>query len=239
MRIAAFIPAVLALTLFSATQAAPTQHDTTAISMLRRRGVDGLDAVIDLYSKVTADAVVKTCTKIEVDACADVVLELDVDAAILGGLITTKVDIDRLKVSTRERLDADIKAELKAHAKVEAVAPIKAIVHESILSICGTVNDIDACLNKKAHAIVAKINAKIHVNVSKVFVNIKAHLDAHVRLRIKAIVKEVCVHLGIVEATVHAKVWVASNIDAHIKVWVKVWAKIWAKVNLVAKIRAL
>ncbi|KAG0289900.1 hypothetical protein BGZ96_006617 [Linnemannia gamsii] len=237
MRIAAFIPAVLALTLFSATQAAPTQHDTTAISLMKKRGIDGIEAVINLYSKVVVDAVVETCDEIEVHLCADVVVDLDVEASVLGGLITAKVDVDQLKLQTREKIDADVKVEAKAHVKVEAVAPIKVIIHESIIALCPLVND--DCLHKHAHAIVADINAKIRVHVSKVFVNLKSHIDAHVRLRIKAIVKEVCVHLGIADATVHARAWVASNIDAHVKVWVKVWVHIWAKINLVAKIRAL
>ncbi|KAG0305601.1 hypothetical protein BGZ97_001056 [Linnemannia gamsii] len=237
MRIAAFIPAVLALTLFSATQAAPAQHDTTAISMMKKRGINGIDAIVNLYSKVVVDAVVKTCDEIEVKLCADVVVDLDVDANVLGGLITAKVDVDQLKIQTKEKVDVDVKAEAKAHVKVEAVAPIKVIIHESILALCPIVND--DCLNKHANAIVADVNAKIRAHVSKIFVNLKSHIDAHVRLRIKAIVKEVCVHLGIVEATVHARAWVASNIDAHVKVWVKVWVHIWAKVNLVAKIRAL
>ncbi|KAF8934617.1 hypothetical protein BGZ47_010285 [Haplosporangium gracile] len=236
MRIATFIPAVLALTLFSATQAAPAQHDTTAIAMMKR-GTDNVDAVVHLYSKVVVDAVVKACAKIVVDLCADVVVDLDVDANVLGGVITAKVDVDQLKIQTKDRVDIDVKAEAEAHAKVEAVAPIKAIVHESIIALCPHVND--NCLHKHANAIVADINAKIRVHVSKVFVNLKAHIDAHVRLRIKAIVKEVCVHLGIANVTIHARAWVASNIDAHVKVWVNVWAKIWAKVNLVAKVRAL
>ncbi|OAQ32271.1 hypothetical protein K457DRAFT_889852 [Linnemannia elongata AG-77] len=237
MRIAAFIPAVLALTLFSATQAAPAQHDTTAISMLKKRGIDGVDAIVHLYTKVVADVALKTCDKIEVDLCADVVVDLKVDANVLGGLVTAKVNVDQLKLQTKDKVDVDVKAEAKTHVKVEAVAPIKAIVHESIIAICPLVNN--DCLNKKANAIVADINAKINVHVSKVFVDLKSHIDAHVRLRIKAIVEEVCVHLGIADVTIHARAWVASNIDAHVKVWVKLWVKLWAKVNLVAKIRAL
>ncbi|KAG0061416.1 hypothetical protein BGZ89_011461 [Linnemannia elongata] len=237
MRIAAFIPAVLALTLFSATQAAPAQHDTTAISMFKKRGIDGVDAIVHLYTKVVADVALKTCDKIEVDLCADVVVDLKVDANVLGGLVTAKVNVDKLKLQTKDKVDVDVKAEAKAHVKVEAVAPIKAIVHESIIAICPLVNN--DCLNKKANAIVADINSKIDVHVSKVFVNLKSHIDAHVRLRIKAIVEEVCVHLGIADVTIHARAWVASNIDAHVKVWVKLWVKLWAKVNLVAKIRAL
>ncbi|KAG0271542.1 hypothetical protein BGZ95_000634 [Linnemannia exigua] len=237
MRIATFIPAVLALTLFSASQAAPTLHDTTAISMLQKRGIDGVEAFIHLYEKTTVDAVVKTCDEIEVKLCADVVVDLHVKANILGGLITAKVDVDNLKIQTKAKVDADVKAEAKAHLKVKAVAPIAVIVHESILALCPIVND--KCLKKNAHAIVAKVNAKIRVNVSKLIVKLRAHIDDHVRIRIKAIVDEVCVHLGIAEATVTAKAWVASNIDVHVKVWVDVWVKIWAKINLKALIKAL
>ncbi|KAF9917395.1 hypothetical protein FBU30_000772 [Linnemannia zychae] len=234
MRITSFIPAVLALTLFSATQAAPTQQDA-AIALMQKRGINGVDNIVDLYAKATVNAVVKTCDKIEVDLCADVVVDLQVDATLLGGLITAKANVENLKVQTKDRVNADVKAELKAHAKAEAVAPIKAIVHESIIALCPLVND--KCIKKHANAIAADIHAKIHAHVSKVFVNIKAHIDSHVRLRIKAIVDEVCVHLGIVEAKVHARAWVASNIDAHVKLWVKVWADIWAKVNLFDKLR--
>ncbi|KAG9062705.1 hypothetical protein KI688_005011 [Linnemannia hyalina] len=236
MRIAAFIPAVLALTLFSATQAAPAQHDTTAISMLKKRGPSGIDAVINLYTKVVADVAVETCDKIEVDLCADVVVDLDVEAKALG-ILSAKVDVPKLKIQTKDKVDIDVKAEAKAHVKVEAVAPIKVIVHESIVALCPHVNN--DCLIKHANAIVADINAKIEVHVSKVFVNLKTHIDAHVRLRIKAIVKEVCVNLGLANVTVHARAWVASNIDIHVQLWVKVWVKLWAKVNLAAKIRAL
>ncbi|KAK3841247.1 MAG: hypothetical protein J3R72DRAFT_445726 [Linnemannia gamsii] len=237
MRIANFIPAVLALTLFSASQAAPTLHDTTAISMLQKRGIDGVEAFIDLYTKSTIDAVVKTCDEIKVHLCADVVVDLHVKANVLGGLITAKVDVDNLKIQTKAKVDTEVEAEAKAHVSVKAVADIDVIVHESIIAICGLLND--KCIKKNAHAIVAKINAKIRVNVSKLIVNLKTHIDDHIRIRIKAIVDEVCVHLGIVEATVTAKVWIASNIDVHVKVWVKVWVKIWSKINLKALIKAL
>ncbi|KAF9906984.1 hypothetical protein EC991_011379 [Linnemannia zychae] len=237
MRIATFIPAVLALTLFSATQAAPTLHDTTAIELLQKRGIDGIDALVDLYTKTTVDAVVKTCDEIEVKLCADVVVDLKVNANVLGGLITAKVDVDQLKLQTRAKVDADVKAETKAHLKVKAVANIKVLIEESILALCPVVSK--KCLNKHANAIVADINAKIRVHVSKLIVKVRSHIDDHIRLRIKAIVDEVCVHLGIVEATITAKAWVASNIDAHVKVWVDVWVHIWSKINLKALIKAL
>ncbi|KAF9134950.1 hypothetical protein BGW39_005247 [Mortierella sp. 14UC] len=237
MRIATFIPAVLALTLFSATQAAPTLHDTSAIELLQKRGDNDLSALVKLYTKTTVDAVVKTCAEIEAKLCADVVVDLKVKANVLGGLITAKVNVDKLKVQTRAKVDADVKATAKAYLKEEAVANIDVLVEESILSLCPIVSK--KCLNKNAHAIVADVNAKIRVRVSNLVVKLRAHIDDHIRIRIKAIVDEVCVHLGIVEATVTARAWVASNIDVHAKAWVGIWVKIWAKINLKALIKAL
>ncbi|KAG0367115.1 hypothetical protein BC939DRAFT_446271 [Gamsiella multidivaricata] len=228
MRFSTFVPAVLALTLFTATQASP--------SMMKRDRND-LDAVVNLFVRAHTKVAVDACAKITADVCADVDITLDAKANVLGSLVTANVDVEKLRISAKAQLDVDIKAKVDADVKAIVIAPIRASVERVIIKLCPLLER--ECIRANAHNIVAKVNADVDVYIHKLWVALKVDLPAHIRLRAKVIVKEICVHAGIVEAAIRARVFIASNIDVHVKVWAKVWATLWAKVKLVALIRAL
>ncbi|KAF9347624.1 hypothetical protein BGX26_000908 [Mortierella sp. AD094] len=228
MRFTAFVPAVLALSFFSAAQAS---------SSMMKRDRNDLDAVVDLFVKSHTKVAVEACAKITAAVCADVDVVVDADANVLNGLVTAKVDVEKIRVSTKVNLDADIKAYIDADVKATVIAPIRASVEKAVLKLCPLLEK--ECIKENAHNIVAKVNTDIDVTINKLWTNIKVDLPAHIRIRAKVIIREVCVHAGVVEAAIKARIFIASNIDVHIKACVKVWAKLWAKVKLIADIQAL
>lgn len=226
MRISTFVPAVLALTIFSATQASMVKRDRNDVNT-------AINLFVNAHTKVAIDA----CVKITADVCADVDLTLDLDAKIGNGLITAKVDVEKLRLSAKAHLDDDIKAKVNADVKAIVIAPIRAIVEKVIVKLCPLLEK--ECIKKNASNIVAKVNAVVDVNIQKLFITLRKDLPLHIRLRAKVNIREICIHAGIVEAAIKGRVFIASNIDAHIKVLARVWATLWAKVKLVAEIRAL
>ncbi|KAF9559609.1 hypothetical protein EC968_006530 [Mortierella alpina] len=233
MRIAAFIPAVLALTLFSATQAAPTGN---SVDLLKRDRPDvdaDVDAFVELHTKLVADV----STEISAYICADLDVEAKADANVLGDIVTAKVDIEKVRLSIRAKADAEVKAKVDAEIKAKVTADIEATVHQVIVKLCPLLEA--ECIEENAANIVADVNAKIFVNLKKVLVTIKAKIESHLRLRIKAIVEEVKVNLGIANVKISARVWIASNVDVLVKVWVKIWLKLCAKINVKALVKAL
>ncbi|KAF8986028.1 hypothetical protein BGZ46_010445 [Entomortierella lignicola] len=229
MKFTAFVPAVLALSFFSAAQAS---------SSLERRSHPNVDAVVALIVNAHVKAAAEVCAKITADVCADVDLTVEANVNALGGIVTAKVDVDKVRVSAKARVDADIKAKIDADVKAIVIAPIAGIVDKTIRNRCP---DFDsACIRRHAKDIVALVNAQVDVKINKLRAALKVDIPAHIRARVKVIIPEICVHLGIAEAAIRARLYIAANINVHIKACVKLWAKIWAKVNLVALItRAL
>ncbi|KAF9111608.1 hypothetical protein BGX27_004660 [Mortierella sp. AM989] len=233
MRFSAFVPAVLALSFFSAAQ----EIGRASNSMMMKRSRNDLDTVVKLFVKAHTKVALDVCAKITADVCADVDVEVSAKANLLGGVITTDIDVEKIRLSTKVRLNADIKTRVDAKVKAIVIAPIKASVERVVLKLCPSLEK--ECIKKNAHNIVAKVNADVDVNINKLWTKIKVDLPAHIRLRAKVIIREVCIHLGIVEAAIKARVFIASNIDIHIKACIKLWVKLWAKVKLAATIRAL
>ncbi|KAF8940200.1 hypothetical protein EDD21DRAFT_367008 [Dissophora ornata] len=228
MRISTFVPAVLALTLFSASQAAPA---------LMKRERNNLDAVVNLIAKVHTKVVVDSCTTITTNVCADVDLALDLDANILGGLVKAKLDVEKIRLSARAELHGDIKAKVDANAKAIVITHITAAVRKVIVDIC-PIFETD-CITKNAHDIVVRVNTDINILISQLWVTVKADLPAHIRARAKVIIREVEVNAALVNAKIKGRLLIASNIDVHIQTWTKVWAVLYAKVQLEADLRAL
>ncbi|KAF9984163.1 hypothetical protein BGZ65_000875 [Modicella reniformis] len=226
MRISSFLPAVLALTFFSASQAGSVESGKPLVS-----------AIADIFIKVHAKAVVDVCAKITADICADVDLIVESKTSVLGGLITSSVDVDKIRVSAKAELDVDIKAKVKAIVDARVLLPIEVIVADVVAGVCPTLEK--TCIVAHAATIVAKVNAKIDVNISKVWVEIKAELPAHIRLRAKIIVRELSIHAGLVDTALKVRVWIASNINIYVKVWAKIYAQVCARVKIVALIKAL
>ncbi|KAF9943475.1 hypothetical protein BGZ70_005920, partial [Mortierella alpina] len=213
--------------------AAPTSN---SLDLLKRDRPDvkaNVDAFIDLHTKLVVDL----STKVAAYICADVDLEVKADANVGNGLITAKVNVDKIRLSVRAKADAEVKAKVDAEVKARVIAKVDAIVHQVIVKVCPLLEN--ECIEKNAANIVAKVNAKIFVHLRKLLVTIKAKVEAHLRLRIKAIVEEVKVNLGLANVTVYARVWVASNVDVVVKIWVKIWLKLCAKININALVKAL
>ncbi|KAG0202983.1 hypothetical protein BGX28_004578 [Mortierella sp. GBA30] len=234
MRIAAFVPAVLALTLFSATQAAPTSD----VALLKRE--DPLvDAVANIVAKAFVDVSVDPDLKAHLYACADVDVELHVEADVGHGLLTADADVEKIQIKTRAELDADAQAHVAADVKAKVIAPVKAIVAAVLVKVCPTLEV--ACIHAHAVDIFAQINAEVYLKLKDLLVTIKADVEHHAQIRLKALIPNIALHAGVAEAKVSGKVWVASNVDLEVHTIAKIWADLCAKVkaDIVAKIAAL
>ncbi|KAG0301996.1 hypothetical protein BGZ99_003229 [Dissophora globulifera] len=205
--------------------------------LVKREPRNLLDAVVDLFVHAHTKVVADVCAHIKLDVCADVDIKLNVKAQVLGGLVDTDVDVEKLRLSAKAELDSDIDAKVKLIADAVIIAPIKASVGKILIELCPLLER--ECIKKNAHKIVVKVNSDIDLNIPKLWVKLGADLPAHIRARAKIIINRVAVHAGLVEAQVEGRVFIASNIDAHVEAWVKVWAKLYAKVKLEADIRAL
>ncbi|KAG0001009.1 hypothetical protein BGZ80_000428 [Entomortierella chlamydospora] len=228
MKFTAFVPAVLALSFFSAAQATS--------SMVKRDHSD-LNTVVNVFVEAHANVAAEACAKITASICADVDIKLHAKANVLGGVVTADADVEKIRVSAKAQVDADIKARVDAEVKAIVLVPIKASVEKVVVKLCPLLEK--ECIKKNASKIVAKVNADVDVSIKKLLVNLKVDLPAHIRARAKIIVRELCVHAGIADLSAKVRVFIASNIDVHVKACVKVWAKLWAKVKIVARIRAL
>ncbi|KAF9171183.1 hypothetical protein BGX21_001689 [Mortierella sp. AD011] len=230
MKFTAFVPAVLALSFFSAVQ---------ATSSMEKRGANdaNLNAAVDIFVKAHAQVAAEACAKITASVCADVDLKLNAKAKVLGDVITADADVEKIRVSAKAQVDTEVKAYVDAEVKAIVLAPIRASVEKVIVKICPLLDR--ACIRKNATKIVAKVNADVNVSIKKLLVNLKVDLPVHIRARAKIIVRELCVHAGIADISAKVRVYIASNIDVHVKACIRVWVKLWAKVKIVARIRAL
>ncbi|KAF9946843.1 hypothetical protein BGZ72_011094 [Mortierella alpina] len=239
MRFTSFVPAVMALSLFSATtQALPTLSQEPVA--LLKRGGNGpglIDAVVKAFVDVRAKVLLDACVDLDVDVCAAVDVKLKAKANVLE-LIKADIDINKLQVDVKAKVDADIKAKVKLDVKAKVIANIDAHVRAVVLGICPDVNS--ACLHKHAHAIVAKVDAKILVDIKALVVKIRAELEAFVKLRVKIHIDELNVNvLGLIKANVKAFIKVNADIKVKLDAFVKLCVDLFAKVKLNAIIGAL
>lgn len=216
MRISSFLPAVLALTYFSTSQA----HQVSS------------EPVSALLAAGHIQAAAEVCAEIKAYLCADI--EVKVKANVkAAGLISIDVPDTKVLVSARTALHTKVKTEIEAYVDVvvkkEVLDHIPTIVDHAIEKVCG-LGDNSACVHKNAAKIAADINAKIDTKI-KIFVRtIRAHVEAHLRVRLNVLIDELCVDLGILKATISAKVRIASNVD--VKACIKAWAAVLIKLNL-------
>ncbi|KAF9176705.1 hypothetical protein BGZ51_009714 [Haplosporangium sp. Z 767] len=238
MRISSFVPAVLALGLFSATtQALPTiPQQQAAVDLLKRGDGNVVDGLIKLFVDVESKVLLDACVHLEADVCADVIVKLNAKTDVLG-LIKANVNVKDLEVRTKAAVDVDIKAKLRADIKAHVIAKIDAHVHAVVGGICPKVDN--ACISKNAHAIVANVVAKIKVDIEKLIVKIKAELEAHVKVRVGAHIKKLAVDLGLAKVDISAIVRIRSDINVHLKAFVDLCAKLLINAKLIADVAAL
>ncbi|KAF9939437.1 hypothetical protein BGZ75_006521 [Mortierella antarctica] len=234
MRIATFIPAVLALTLFSATQAAPTGN---SIDLLKRDGRADIDAFVDAYVKLETKIISKVFAKVTADLCADLDVEVNAVANVGNGILTAEVDVEKIRLSTKAEAEVVATAKIDAEVRTKVTATVKATIDHVLIKLCPIVSV--ECIDKNAAAIVAAVNADVYVKIKEVLVNLKAEVEAHIRLRLKAIIRKVTLDLGLVNVQISARIWIASNVNVLIEAVVKVWVDLCAKINLKALIKAL
>ncbi|KAF9339380.1 hypothetical protein BGZ91_006115 [Linnemannia elongata] len=237
MRISSFVPAIMAFTLFTATtQALPTlPHHERAIDLLKRGGsstttAPGLiDAVVKIFVQAETKILVDACVDLKASVCADVDVKLHAKANVLG-LIGVDVNVKKLEVSAKARVDADLKAVVLAN--------IDAHVRAVVLKVCPKADK--ACLKKNAHSIVVQVAALINVDVKKLTVKVKADLQAHAKLRLDLFIKKLDLNaLGLAKVTISAIAHVRSDIDVHIKAFVDVCVKLLVSAKIIADIGAL
>ncbi|GJJ78746.1 hypothetical protein EMPS_11105 [Entomortierella parvispora] len=239
MRINAFVPAVLALSFFSAsTQALPTpQHQANAVELLKRGGSNVVDALVNLFVDAETKVLLDACVSLEANVCADVTVKLDASANVLGGLVTANVDVKDLEVSAKTAVDADIKVNVEADVKAIVLANVAAHVKKEVACVCPKLDD--ACFKANAHTLVVKIVALIQVDVATLVAKIKADLVANAKVRVNATIKDIGVHLGLADVDVHAIIDVRSDIDAHLQAFVDLCASVLVNAQLIADVAAL
>jgi len=239
MRISTFVPAILALSFFSAsTQALPTPLDqSNAVAILKRGGSNVVDALVKLFVDAEAKVLLDACVSLEANVCADVTVKLDASANVLGGLITANVDVKDLEVSAKTAVDVDIKANVQADVQAIVLANVGAHVKTVLASVCHTLDN--ACFKSNAHSIVVKVVALIQVDVAKLVVKINADLAVNAKVRVNATIKDLAVHLGLANVDIHAIVHVRSDIDVHLKAFVDLCANVLVNAKLIAEVAAL
>ncbi|GJJ74289.1 hypothetical protein EMPS_06647 [Entomortierella parvispora] len=222
MRISTFVPAVLGLSLFAASaQAGP---------IAKRENRNTVDLVIPkVIVDAKVNAVAHACLKLEQDLCLDVKLDLWADAQVLGKVVDAEADVDGLKLSVKEKLDAEVKAVVEADVKAEVLAKVDVHIKKILLELCPVVSD--DCLKEHAHSIVAKVHAAVKVIIPEVKAKVTAHLESKLRLRLKAVIRKINVDaLGLAQAHIKATLQVASNINIRLDAFVEVFAKVFANV---------
>ncbi|KAF9410650.1 hypothetical protein BGZ94_001572 [Podila epigama] len=166
MRFTAFVPAVLAFSLFTFSSEAlptPAQQDS-AVALLKRGGTSPnnvLDALVKLFVKVEAKVLVDACADLSVDVCADLKVKLNAKANVLGGLLQTEVDVKKLEVKAKAEADLKAKALIKADVDALVIANIDAHVRAVAVKLCPVLSV--GCIRKNAHAIVANVVARIEI----------------------------------------------------------------------------
>ncbi|KAG0307968.1 hypothetical protein BGZ99_001307 [Dissophora globulifera] len=242
MKFSTFVPAVLALGLFTAsTQALPTpKHQESAVALLKRSGGGSsvIDALVKLFVDVEAKVYADAYVKIQANVCADVVVKLDATAKVLGGLITANVDVKDLEISSKAEADLEVKALIDAQVDALVVAKIDAHVRGVVLGLCPLLDH--ACLNKNAKAIVINVVALIKVDIAALIVKIKADVAASVKVRVNAHIKKVAIHLpALADVNISAIIRVRSDIDVHLNAFLDICAQLKANAKLIANIAAL
>ncbi|KAF9902335.1 hypothetical protein BX616_001974 [Lobosporangium transversale] len=227
MRIFSFVPAVLALSVFSAAQAAP--------ALITPR--DNLDAVIGIFVGAQTKIMADVAAKITADVCADVNIEANAKVVVLGGLLTTTIDVEKISLNVKAKLDADIKLYVDAAVKATVLVPIRAIVSRVVLNLCPLLEN--ECIKRNAHNIVVAVNAEIDVCLDNLFVELKVKLPIHIHARAKIIIRELTLNAGIATAAIRARIFISAKIDAHIKAWINLWVNLCAKLQLAADIGLL
>ncbi|KAG0322794.1 hypothetical protein BG000_002791 [Podila horticola] len=243
MRLSAFVPAVLALSLFSfSTEALPTpaQQDS-AVALLKRGGTSPnnvLDALVKLFVDVEAKVLVDACVDLTADVCADVNVKLSAKAKVLGGLIVADVDVKKLQVQAKAQVDLDVKAWIKAEVDATVIANIDAHVRAVAGNLCPVLSI--ACIHTNADAIVANVVAKIRIDIDALVVKVKADVKAKVKASLDICIPKLSVNLGVLaKADVKATIDVKAQIDAHLKVFVDACVKLLVNAKLVAQVKAL
>ncbi|KAG0249643.1 hypothetical protein BG011_009057 [Mortierella polycephala] len=239
MRISSFVPAILALGLFSATtQALPTiPQQQDAVDLLKRGGSNAVDAVAKLFVKVQTSILLEACAHIEADICADVIVKLNAKVSVLE-LVKVNANVKDLEVRTKAAVDVDVKAKLRADINAVVIAKIDAHVHAVVAKICP--NGDSACIKKNAHAIVVNVVALIKIDIEKLIVKIKAELEAHVKVRVGVHIKDLSVNvLGLANAHVSAIVRIRSDINIHLKAFIDLCVSLLVDAKLIADIQAI
>ncbi|KAF9924877.1 hypothetical protein BGZ67_009031 [Mortierella alpina] len=239
MRFTSFAPAVVALSLFSAsTQALPALSQDPAVALLKRGGGPGLlDAVVKVFADVHAKAVLDACVELDVDVCAAVDIKLNAKANV-ANIVNADILIKKAEVDVKAKVDVDIKANIRAVAKATVIANIDAHVRAVVGELCSSIDSV--CLHNNAHAIVANVNAKIRLDIDDLAVKIRAGLDAFVKARVDVHIKELKINvLNLIKANASAIIRIKADVKAHLQVFVQLCVELVAKVNLVARIGAL
>ncbi|CAO3570359.1 unnamed protein product [Mortierella alpina] len=239
MRFTSFVPAVMALSLFSAsTQALPALSQDRAVALLKRRDSPDLaDAVVKLFVGVSAKAALDACVDLEAKVCADVDLTLkaDVNAA---NIVKVAAAVKTAQAIVKANVDVDVKAHVRAEVEAKVVAPIDAHVHAVLAVICPVLNN--ACLHDNAHKIVTDVYALIEADIKHLVVDINAKLDAFVKVRVYIHIKQLSINLlNLIGAKLNAIVVIKTDIQVHLKAFVDLCLKVAAKVKLTAAVGAL
>ncbi|KAF9570498.1 hypothetical protein EC968_001772 [Mortierella alpina] len=233
MRFTSFVPAVLALSFFSAsTQALPALSQDPAVALLKRGGggSDLLDALAKVFVKVHTKAVLDACVELDVDVCAAVDIKLKAKANV-ADVVKANVDIKKAQVDLKANIDADIKANIRAEARLRVIANIEAHVRAVVLGIC--VNADKACLHANANLIVAKINAKIRLDIEALVVKIKADLKVFAKVRADVRIKQLNANvLNLIKVNINGIVKVKADIKVRLEAFIRLWLKLAAKINL-------
>ncbi|KAF8924947.1 hypothetical protein BGZ58_001276 [Dissophora ornata] len=238
MRISTFVPAILALGLFTAsTQALPTiPHEKSAVALLKRGNGNVIEALVKLFVEAQSKILVNACVDLEANVCADVIVKLNANVNALG-LISAHVDIKDLEVSAKAQADLEVKAAIKADVDALVVANIGAHVRAVVGKLCPAQDKV--CLGKNAHTIVADVVALINLDIANLVVKVKADVAAHAKLRVNAYIKSLNLNLIIAKVDISAIIHIRSDIDVHIKAFVDVCAKLLLDAKLIAGVGAL
>ncbi|KAG0332972.1 hypothetical protein BG004_001021 [Podila humilis] len=243
MRFSAFVPAVLALSVFTfSTQALPTPaQEGAAVEILKRGGSSPsnvLDALVRLFVKVETKVIADACVDLTAKVCADLDIKLNAKAKVLGGLLETELDVSKLTVEAKAEAKVSVKALVEAHADVLVIANIDAHVKAVALKLCPVLSI--GCVHDNAHKIVAQVVARIKIDVQKLAVKVKADAEAHVKARLDVAIPKLALNLGpLATATIKSTIKLKAKVDIRLKAFVELCVKLLANVKLVADIRAL
>ncbi|KAF9288525.1 hypothetical protein BGZ68_000154 [Mortierella alpina] len=204
-------------------------------SLLRKRGRNHIDDILNALVSVNTQVVVKAILKLKLDLCSDIHAKINVRST---GILTTDADVLVPKISAKVKaeIDSAINTKVDLDVKVMVLDRIPEHGRRCISKYCP--HGDDRCLRKHARHIVGDVEALVKLDIDRLFIALKTNLMTHVRAKVKIIIRELGVNLLLEKVHIQATVDAVAQLDLHLDLCAHVIVK-GLHVTVFAKVLAL